>query len=371
MIADDATHRAFWDSTVKAFQTQHPDINVKVEIFPWANRDQSLATAIAGGKGPDVVYLIPDQLPKYAPNIQPIDEYLDGSAKTDYFPNVVESVSIDGKMMGAPILTSVQALMCDKKVFDAVGQTTYPSTWDDLLAMAPKFKAKGYDVTQYAGDLTNTLNLTFYPLLWQAGGDVFSEDGKSVAFDSDAGRTALNFVKQLVDGGYVDKNMLTQQPPIEQTRVAKNKVACVWNLAPQDVEKFWGAENIKILPPLTKTKQIQYGTVGSLAMLKGAKNKSAAGTWIAYATSAEVAKEYDAKASFFSPRKSAGTLYVGNPVLGELEKYVSMTTVGPIEPKARDVMGLLGPEIQAALLGKKSPDQALADAAKAAQPLLG
>ncbi|MCW3819228.1 sugar ABC transporter substrate-binding protein [Micromonospora sp. DR5-3] len=371
VIFDEAKHRAFWDETVKAFQAQHPDIQVKTEIFPWANRDQALATAIAGNKGPDVVYLIPDQLPKYARNIEPVDAYLDDAAKSDYLDNVVKSVTIDGKMMGAPILTSAVTMMCNKKVFEAVGQTTYPATWNDLLTMAPAFKAKGYDVTAYPGDVKNTLNQTFYPLLWQAGGDVFSPDGKSVAFNSDAGRKALTFVKQLVDGGYVDKTLLTTLPPTEQTRIAQNKVACLWHSAPQEVEQFWGKENIKVLPPLTETKQIGYGTVGSLAMLKGAKDKKAAGEWIAYASGADVTKKYDTASSFFSPKKSAGTLFAGDPVLGEQEKYVGVTTVGPLHEKARDVQGVLAPEIQAALLGKKSVDQALSDAAKAADALLG
>ena len=370
VMADEAQHRAFWNDTISAFKAQHSDIDVKVEIFPWANRDQALATAIAGNKGPDVVYLIPDQLPKYARNIEPIDSYLDDAAKSDYPDNVVKSVTIDGKMMGAPILTSVQSLVCNKKVFQAVGQTEYPTTWDEMLAMAPAFKAKGYDMTAYAGELKQTLNLTYYPLLWQAGGDVFSEDGKSVAFNSDAGRKALNFAKQLVDGGFVDKSQITTEPPAEQTRIAQNKVGCVWHIAPQDVEKYWGKENIQVMPPLKETKQIAYGTVGSLSMLKNAKNKQAAGTWIAFATGADIAKKYDLAANFMPPKKSMGTLYPSDPVLGVLEKQVSLTTVGPLHEKARDVMGVLAPEIQAALLGKKSVDQALNDAAKAAEPLL-
>lgn len=371
VIADEAKHRAFWDETVTAFKAQHPDIEVKTEIFPWANRDQALATAIAGNKGPDVVYLIPDQLPKYARNIEPVDAYLDDAARGDYLDNVVTSVTIDGKMMGAPVLTSAVTMICNKKVFDAVGQTTYPATWNDLLAMAPTFKARGYDMTAYAGDVKNTLNQTFYPLLWQAGGDVFSPDGKSAAFNSDAGRKALTFVKQLVDGGYLDKSLLTTLPPTEQTRIAQNKVACIWHMAPQEVESFWGKENIKVLPPMTEAKQIGYGTVGSLAMLRGAADKEAAGKWIAFVSGADIAKKYDTSSGFFSAKKSAGTLYAGDPVLGEQEKYVGMTTVGPLHEKARDVMGVLAPEIQAALLGKKSVDQALSDAAKAADPLLG
>ncbi|ATO12467.1 sugar ABC transporter substrate-binding protein [Micromonospora sp. WMMA2032] len=371
VIFDEAKHRAYWEETAKAFQAENPDIEVKTEIFPWANRDQALATAIAGNKGPDVVYLIPDQLPKYVRNIEPVDKYLDDAARADYLPNVVNSVTIDGKMMGAPVLTSAVTPLCNKKVFAAVGQTTYPKTWNDLLAMAPAFKAKGYDVAAYGGDVKHTLNQTFYPLLWQAGGDVFSPDGKSVAFNGPEGRKALSFVKQLVDGGFVDKNLLTSFPPIEQTRIAQNKVGCVWHVLPAEIEKFWGKENMQALPHFTETKQIGYGTVGSLSMLKNSDAKQAAGKWIAFASNAENSKKYDLAASFFSAKKSVGALYADDPVLGEQEKQVAVSTVGPLNEKARDVQGVLAPEIQAALLGKKSVEQALDDAAKAADPLLG
>jgi multiple sugar transport system substrate-binding protein len=240
-----------------------------------------------------------------------------------------------------------------------------------VLALAPKFKAKGYDITAYAGDAKQTLNQTFYPLLWQAGGDVFSPDGKSVAFNSDAGKKALNFLKQLVDAGYVDKSLITAGPPIEQTRAAQNKVACVWHVPVAEIEKFWGKENIQVVPHFTETKQIGYGTVGSLSMLRNAKDKDAAGKWIAFATNAENTKKYDMGAGLFSPRKSTGPLWASDPVLAEQEKHVATSTVGPLHEKARDVQGVLSPEIQAALLGKKSVEQALDDAAKAATPLLG
>ena len=55
VIADEAAHKAFWDEQIAAFQEENPDVDVKVEIYPWAGRDETLATAIAGNKGPDVV----------------------------------------------------------------------------------------------------------------------------------------------------------------------------------------------------------------------------------------------------------------------------------------------------------------------------
>ncbi|WP_157744842.1 extracellular solute-binding protein [Micromonospora coxensis] len=321
-------------------------------------------------QGPDVVYLIPDQLPKYARNIEPVDKYLDDAAKADYLPNVVTSVTIDGKMMGAPVLTSAVTPICNKKVFAAVGQTSYPTSWNDLLAMAPAFKAKGYDVTAYAGDVKNTLNQTFYPLLWQAGGDVFSPTA------SRSPSTARGPQGAELRQAARRRRLRGQEPAhhpaaIEQTRIAQNKVGCVWHVLPAEIEKFWGKENIQALPHFTESKQIGYGTVGSLSMLRNSKNKDAAGKWIAFASNAENSKKYDLAASFFSAKKSVGALYASDPVLGEQEKQVANSTVGPLNEKARDVQGVLAPEIQAALLGKKSVEQALDDAAKAADPLLG
>ncbi|MBB5790701.1 ABC transporter substrate-binding protein [Jiangella mangrovi] len=371
VIADDATHQAFWDEKVAAFAEEFPDVDVSVEIFPWAERDQALTTAIAGNSAPDVVYLIPDQLPGYARNLEPVDDYLSDEAKDDYLDNAVESVSIDGQMMGAPILSSVIPLVCNKQVFDAVGVTEYPSTWDDILELGPTFKDAGYYVTTYGGDVAGSLNLSFYPLLWQAGGDVYNDDGTEVAFNSDEGVRALEFVQQLVENGFVPEDRLITEPPIEQTQFAQGRVACTMHVEPQHLTAFWGEENTVVLPPLTESEQVAYGTVGSLSMLSSAEDKDAAGAWIEFATGAESAAEYDTEGSFFTTKESVGALYEGDPIFGESEKYTGLATVGPLVESAREVMGVLAPEIQSVLIGEKEPQQALDDAAEAAQPLLG
>ncbi|GAA3108135.1 multiple sugar transport system substrate-binding protein [Kribbella aluminosa] len=371
VVPDQAKHQAFWDQQIADFKKVNPNIDVKVEIFPWPQRDQKLQTAIAAGKGPDVVYLIPDQLPKYAKNLEPADSYLSDQDKADYLDNAKAAVTYDGKMLGAPILTSTRPLVCDRKAFQAIGETSYPKTWDDLLALAPRFKAKGIDATNYFASPDATLNESFYPLLWQAGGDTFSPDGKSVAFDTEAGVKALEFLKRLVDGGYVEKDLLSSIPNLEQTHIAQHKVACTWQQAPADVESFWGKENVVVLPPLTEAKSVGYGTVGSLSILSAAKSKAAAGKWVAFASQPNVAKQYDLAANLFSPRKSTGQLYPNDPVQSAMEKTVTLTTVGTLNAKSRDVMAVLAPEIQATLLGKKSPQDALSSAADQAKGLLG
>lgn len=372
LIADQAKNQTFWDAAAADFKKQHPNVDVKVSVFPWANRDQALTTALAAGKGPDLVYLIPDQLAKYQAQgvIEPVGDYLDASVKSSYRDNVVSSVTMDGKMLGAPVLMSAVPAMCDKRAFEKAGVTDYPKTWDDLMAIAPKFKAAGIYVTEYAATPDWSLNQTFYPWLWQSGGDVFSQDGSKVAFDSPAGVEALTYLRKLIDAGYVDKTTLTQNPPPEQSPQAKGKIACLFHLTPADVAPFWG-KNTVVLPPLTDKAQKTYGTVGSFSMLKGAKDKKAAGEWLSYVTSDDVIKKLDTAGGFFSPKKTTGSLYPNDPIQAATEKILDTTTVGPLNPKARDIMGALSPEIQAALLGKKTPEQALKDAAAQAQQLLG
>ncbi|WP_335939897.1 ABC transporter substrate-binding protein [Streptomyces sp. PTD5-9] len=370
VIFDEAKNKAYWDGLVKEFEKKHAGAKVKVETYPWANRDTALATAIASGKGPDVVYLVPDQLPKYERSIVPADQYMPARAKADYTKFALDSVTVDGKVLGTPVLTSANPLICDKRVFKAIGEREYPTTWDELADLAPKLKKKGYYATSYSGDTQQTLNMTFYPLLWQAGGDVFSEDGSKPAFNSAAGVKALTYLKEFADHGYTDKDLITTTPKLEQTPVARGKIACTWQNTPADVEPFWGKENIVVQPPLKETASVGYGTVGALSMLKGADVKTA-GEWISFVAESKNAAGLQKQSGNFPARTSAGNLYPDDEILTAVADTLPAMAAGPLEEKSREVMGVLAPEIQAAMLGKKSPQQALDDAAKAAGPLLG
>ncbi|WP_341976492.1 extracellular solute-binding protein [Microbacterium sp. LWO13-1.2] len=369
VIADEAVHKDFWDTTIAAFEKENKDVNVKYEIFPWANRDEALQTAIAAGKGPDVVYLIPDQLAAYQKSIAPLNDMLSEERQGDLLPNVKTSVTIGGDILGAPILTSAMPLICNAAAFEAAGVAEYPKTWDDIIEMAPKFTEKGMYALNYPASAENTLNLTFYPLLWQAGGAVYTKDG-DVGFDSKAGEQALTFLTDLATSGALDPEALTTNVPLEQTAVAQGKVGCTWNNAVTEVSSFWGAENIMVLAPLSEKESIAYGTVGSLSVLKGSKAQDAAAKFAEFATGADIVEPYLKAAGFFSALSTTEPLYADDPLLGEVEKYVPDTTVGELDASSRALMGVLSPEIQAALLGQKSPADALKDAANAAAPLL-
>jgi multiple sugar transport system substrate-binding protein len=125
-----------------------------------------------------------------------------------------------------------------------------------------------------------------------------------------------------------------------------------------------------VAPPLSDGKTISYGTVGGLSILSGSQNKSAAAAWVNWVTSTAQIKTYDQSHDYFSPRISVGTLFSPSTLIGEEEKMLPYVTQGSVNLESRQIISLLAPKIQAALLGQSNPQQALNSAATAVNSLL-
>jgi len=368
-INDEAKHKELWENLTTKFSQANPGVKVDVKFFPWPKRDESIQTAIASHSGPDLVYLVPDQLSTYADAIEPVDTQLSETRKNDLLPNVRQAVTVEGRMLGAPLLTSSNPLICNAEAFKTAGVTTYPSTWDDVTQMAPEFTAKDMYAITYSADPSQTLNMSFYPLLWQAGGSVFDAD-EQIAFNSPQGVRALEFLTALARGNALEPDSLTTALNTEQTEFAAGRSGCTWSIPAVDLAPVLGEENVVVLPPLTDEQSVAYGTVGSLSLLKGSRNKEAAGRFAAFVTDPVNSIDYLQAGGYFSPAAGTTPLYAGSPLQSRVEQTLPTVRFGEQNHAARQVMGVLSPEIQAALLGQKSPRQALADAAEAAKPLL-
>lgn len=370
---DPVSEQKWWGPQVAKFNKKYSKVKVKVVVQPWDNRDEQLTTAIAGGKGPDVVYIIPDQLPGYAEQkvLADVADVIKND-RDDFRPRALEAMTYKGRLYGVPILMGGKSAMIDKKILAACGVTREPSTWDDLLALGRTVKSKGYYATEYIAAPEQTLNLTYYPLLWQAGGEILDKSGAKAAFNSAAGLTALKFVKSLVDHGYVPKDPLTVNPgPDANNPIAQGKVAVVTDgTVSTDLPGVHMAD-WDVAPPLKKVVAADYGVVGGLSVLSQSKNPAAAKAWVKYLASPDHLKAFDKNRTYFSPRKSLGNLFEGDRILGQQEKYIDNAIPGLIHPKARQIMDLIKPEIQSCLLSKKSPEKALGDAEKAVNNLLG
>src|SRR5690625_3465040 len=123
IIPDNEAEVAYWDRVVEDYMEEYPDINLDLEIQPWANRGESLASAVAAGSQPDLIYLNPGQIAQYADigALEPLQDRLDASIVDNLREHAVAGMSYEGDLYALPVLTSVNATIWNLDVLNEAG----------------------------------------------------------------------------------------------------------------------------------------------------------------------------------------------------------------------------------------------------------
>lgn len=374
VISDQAKNLAFWGKVEKDFESKNPTIDVKIDQQPWEGRQEKVTTALVSKKGFDLVVLVPDQLPQYAQQgtIEAVDDVV-APDKASYLPNALTALTVDGKLYGVPIYQTITAPIYNKKLFAEAGVGKVPETLAELKEAAPKLAAEKVAVLDYPGKPEISLNQSFYPILWANGGTVFSADGKSVAFNGPEGVESLQLLLDLKAVGGLPENAASKGNDIEGGALASGKTAMYHAATALQADQLGaaiGAENVGIGLPLEGRKRVAFGIAGGLVLARHSEHKDAAKKFAAYVASPQVAAEL-AKESGFFPARTDVTVPGQSESSKEFAKSLQYAFPGDTHPKARQVMGVLAPHIQAALLGKEDAKTALDAAAKEADQLLG
>lgn len=373
VIGDQAKSQAFWGKVEKDFEAANPKIDVKIDLQPWEGRQEKVTTALVSKKGFDLVVLGPDQIPQYAQQgtIDAVDDIV-APAKASYLPASLSALTVDGKLYGVPIYQTITAPIYNKKLFAEAGVEKVPETLTELKEAAPKLAAKKVAILDYPGKPDVSLNQSFYPFLWANGGTVFSADGKSVAFNGPEGVASLQLLLDLKAVGGLPENTASKGNDIEGGPLAGGKTAMYHAATAGQADQLAaaiGAENVGIGLPLEGTKRVAFGIPGGLVLAKHSENKDAAKKFATYLASPEVTAQLSKESGFF-PARTDVTVPGQSESSKAFAKSLEFAFPGDTHPKARQVMGVLAPHIQAALLGKEDAKTALDAAAKEATQLL-
>ncbi len=143
--------RAAYQKFFQTFEKANPDIKVKFEGFEPANYQTILSTALAGGRGPDVM-----QVRAYG-NLESIAKpgYLlaldqANAPEIANFPAsalAAESLRADGKAYALPFASQTMLVVYNSEIFAQHGVKP-PESWDELVALCKTLKSKG--VTPFA-----------------------------------------------------------------------------------------------------------------------------------------------------------------------------------------------------------------------------
>jgi multiple sugar transport system substrate-binding protein len=203
----------WFEDCVKAWNATH---DTKVELLYVPVQDymsgSKLQTAFASSQGPDIFIISPGDFLRYYNGgvLVDLSQYMDEAARKDFFPNVMETRIVDDKIYGLPMEVEPMAMYYSVKAFEEAGlsEADVPKTWDRFLELAGKLtKEKRF------GALFETTpgyyqTFTWYPFLWQGGGDIAGKDGKSSAFGAPATVQALKFWQDSIQKNVAPRNFL-------------------------------------------------------------------------------------------------------------------------------------------------------------------
>ncbi|MFI5888752.1 extracellular solute-binding protein [Actinoplanes sp. NPDC051513] len=165
-------------------------------VTPAQDIVQQLGQALAGSTPPDVFYVDAARFADYA-SVGALEPYAQDMGG-DFLPALNQSFTWDGKLYCVPKDVSTLALAINTDLWSKAGLTDadYPTTWDQLTAVAQKLKGTG--ATPLAiGDTRDRIGA----FLVQAGGWWVSKDGKQPTADTPQNEQALTYVQSLLKNG--------------------------------------------------------------------------------------------------------------------------------------------------------------------------
>src|SRR3712207_1146752 len=118
--------------------------------------------------------------------------------RSDYVEAFKTFVTYEDKMWGLPMDGESTGLFYRTDMFEAAGIDGPPKTWEEFEQAAAALTDESKN--QYGYELFATEAAYYwYPWLYQAGGDLLSEDGKEVVFTSEEAREAAEFYVGLAE----------------------------------------------------------------------------------------------------------------------------------------------------------------------------
>jgi multiple sugar transport system substrate-binding protein len=369
---------------VAEFNASHPKIHVTAQFY--GNSDyalQKVLTSIAGGKPPDIAYLYGSWAANIAqsPKVLDLNSYIKDDPSfhwNDFWPSEREVATVDGRIVGVPALVDNLALVYNKKLFRAAG-IPFPTanwTWDDLRAAAQKLTdpAKKQFGWAYVNDASEDTVWRFEALLWEAGGEILSSDGHHAAFDSPAGVKALTLLQQMA---VQDHSVYLDSGNDLYANLFNSGHIGMLYTGPWDLSQFPSVDFGVTILPADQNHQTISGPDNWVLFNNGSTRAQAAWTFMSWFTDPQHSLEWSTRTGDLPIRSSDLKLpgyaayfakYPGvSTFVQNLQNAVQVRPVTPLYPK---ISTALGQAVQAVLLGKSQPSQALQSAASQVNSIL-
>jgi len=302
-------------AVVDAFHQAQDRIRVRLTPIQNGQYVTKLATAIRGGRVPDVVDIddIYSTLFAYRGAFTDLTPLIDdlgiGAALS---PGHLALSTKDGRRYGLPFIGDFSVLFCNTELFDRAGLSVEEQTRDfaGLLDAARAIGGLGDDVYgwSYPGNSSGALGFTVQPHVWATGRDLIAGDVGNQRGDvagNDALRSTLDFARTLWSENLVPPGSFADDASRWSADYAAGRLgmfpASFGVVVPNSSQELLDRTQVVLLPGPDGGHAFFDGG-DNLCMLNGARNPSAAWEFMKFAV--DVQQQSRMPEGFYSPVRS-------------------------------------------------------------------
>lgn len=368
-----------------AFEAANPTIKIDHQGFMDVDQlNEKLLAAFASGSVPDLVSNHFYYATNYADagQLEPLDALMRRDAvKPDTLDQSLLKTGIyNGKTYSLPLYGTSRALLYNRTQVMKAGldPDKPPQNWDELRQWGTKMTQRDGVMLKVSGFYNDTQNEAardlFTMLLWSAGGDFLTTDNKKAAFNSPQGVKALQFWMDLIQKDKVNDVGFGQgqsgaMAPFNAGSAAMvlggNFTAYLARQAKVDV-------GIGLFPKADGGGSVAMADPFNLFIPSKAKNKDMAWQFVRFALTPEQQVAFSADSNNLPAITAAQSdaKITGNKDLAPFVEALKSAKQLPLITSYLEMWTSLSAEVQQALYGKKSAQQALDDAASKVNGIL-
>ncbi|MBD0346821.1 MAG: ABC transporter substrate-binding protein [Coleofasciculus sp. Co-bin14] len=369
------TNRDVLQELVDRFNREHP--NIQVESLYVGQEDQQLPKILAsvvGNAPPDMLWFNPTLTGQLVElnAIRPLDDFLAASpVKDEIDPALLETMQFQGHIWSVPFGTNNAGIFYRPSLFKAAGISQLPKTWEELRQVA-KALTRDADgdgrIDQYGmllplgkGEWTVFMWL---PFLWSGGGELIPVISHDVNLVNESAIAALQFWRDLIE----DNSAVLSLPErgYEMNGFIAGKVAMQfsgpWTLGEL---KRTGVE-FSVFPMPSEARQATVIGGENLFLFKTTPERErAAFTFAEYVMGEEFQTQWAIETGYLPVNLKARQSEAYQAFVERqptVEVFLKQAEYGRSRPIFRGYSRIsesLGRAIEAVLLGKSSPKDAL------------
>ncbi|MED0678593.1 ABC transporter substrate-binding protein [Aneurinibacillus thermoaerophilus] len=372
------------EEMVKEFNATHKNIVVKPAYQgDYYQNHAKVLSAVAAGNQPDVTMVEIASVGAFADAkvLEDLTPYAQGVEKK-YIPGLMGNSYWKDKLYAIPFNRSTPLLYVNRDMLKAANlDPSGPKTWDELVKYARALTKKEGDKTKTYG-FSTPIDIWFYEaLVFQNGGNILSEDGKQLTINNEAGKAPLKLWSDMVKEG------IMKNPPGEKYNawdVAKqdflNKQVGMIFTSTGDLQTLKSSASFDVgaaFLPAAKSYGVPTGGANLVMLAKSSdEEKKAAWEFIKWMSDTPQTIKWSLASGYMPVTTEAvqspemQEAYKKDPNLKVAVDQLEYAKPRPMVPGYKELQEIIMSELQRAMLGQATVDEALETAVKKAQKTL-